>query len=175
MLATQPIGNQALAQTALGKLRFCASLNFDPRTLNGIHLHPTAQSYTLFAPMCTSVHLRAPLCGKIKKSRMVHKPHITAHRDQLHQLAEKNCAQNGKQSEVDLFINRPIRTIPNQSELFGVILTNSDQKNVKTVLSAQSAVPTFRWPSTPACIFRAKPLESKTVRKTSKRDHLWLS
>jgi hypothetical protein len=50
-------------------------------------LHTTAQNFLLFAPMCTSVHLRAPLCGKTKKSKMVHKPHIAAHQDQLHQLA----------------------------------------------------------------------------------------
>ncbi len=48
--------------------------------------HPTAQNFPGFAPMCTSVHLRAPSCGKMKKSKMVHKPHITAHPDHLHLL-----------------------------------------------------------------------------------------
>jgi hypothetical protein len=50
-----------------------------------------------FAPMCTSVHLCAPLCGKTKKFKMVHKPHTTAHLKvhlaNLHQLAEKDFAQ----------------------------------------------------------------------------------
>ena len=45
--------------------------------------HPTAHFSPVFAPMCTSVHLRAPLCGKTKKSEMLHKPHRTAQRDSL--------------------------------------------------------------------------------------------
>ena len=55
--------------------------------------------------MCTSVQSRAPSCGKTKKFKMVHKPHITAHRNHLHLLASsctnlqgKNCAQNCKRS-----------------------------------------------------------------------------
>ena len=62
--------------------------------------HRTAQFSTTFALMCTSVHLRAPSCGKTKKSKMVHKPHISAHPirlaptcTRLHQLAEKKIAR----------------------------------------------------------------------------------
>jgi hypothetical protein len=49
--------------------------------------HATAQKIVAFALMCASVHLRAPSCGKMKKSQMVHKPHTTAHPNRLHQLA----------------------------------------------------------------------------------------
>ena len=42
--------------------------------------HATAQNHHGFALMCTCVQLGAPSCGKMKKFRMVHKPHITAHR-----------------------------------------------------------------------------------------------
>jgi hypothetical protein len=59
-------------------------------------LHTTAQNLTVFAPMCTPVQFRASSCGKTKNFRIVHKPHITAHRNhfaptciKLHQLAEK--------------------------------------------------------------------------------------
>ena len=45
--------------------------SFEPRA--------TAQITARFAPMCTLVHLRAPSCGKTKKSRMLHKPHLSAH------------------------------------------------------------------------------------------------
>ena len=58
------------------------SSNPEPRTLNAEPLYPhtTAQELVFFAPMYTSVHLRAPSCGKTKKSKMVHKLHRTATR-----------------------------------------------------------------------------------------------
>ena len=56
--------------------------NFEPRA--------TAQITARFAPMCTSVHLRAPSCAKTKKSRMLHKPHISAHSASGARPARKN-------------------------------------------------------------------------------------
>jgi hypothetical protein len=39
---------------------------------------PTAHFSRFFALMCTFVHLGAPWCTKMKKSRLVHKPHVSA-------------------------------------------------------------------------------------------------
>ena len=171
MLKRQPLGNQELARRALGKLRFCASLNFASRTLNGIHLHPTAQSDPLFALMCTSVHLRAPLCGKIKKSELLHKPHITAHGSRLHLLAS-GCIN------LHLLAEKKLREMAND-RLLEASAAHRAYPNLSEVIRG---VGRRIWPpagtfctSGMSCISLRKLVESVTVRKTSKRDHLWLS
>ena len=81
---------------------FCSPIRVDqcPSVVASSAFHTTAQKRVVFAPMCTSVHLRAPLCAKTEKSKMVHKPHRTAHREslaptciKLHQVAGKKFAR----------------------------------------------------------------------------------
>src|SRR5215213_5302633 len=72
--------------------------------------HITAQTFRLFTLMCTSVQLRAPLCGKMKKSKMVHKPHITAHGDtcdHLHLVAPSciNLRRKNLRGSIGLGLN----------------------------------------------------------------------
>jgi hypothetical protein len=68
---------------------FCSLIRVDQcsSVVGSRELYTTAQEFEDFAPMCTSVRSRAPSCGETKKFKMVHKPHIPAHPNQLHQLA----------------------------------------------------------------------------------------
>src|SRR6185295_1597973 len=52
------------------KTAFCVLLRPPVQALSP---HTTAQFPSFFAPMCTCVHLRAPSCGKMKKSKQPHK------------------------------------------------------------------------------------------------------
>jgi hypothetical protein len=103
-----PVSRALDSEAPLGhfhSLSFCGSvlIRVHPglNDFSTTNAHRTAQFLRVFAPMCTSVHLRAPLCGKTEKSEMVHKPHIPAHSMllaptciKLHQLAGKKIARS---------------------------------------------------------------------------------
>ena len=123
----------AAGRIICGAMGLYSSLRFSATSFSNLFPHATAQNSAVFALMCTYVHLRAPLCGKMKKSEMVHIPQITAHRNQLHQLAptciklRKRLAEKKLRAELQPLggwttpnsFNRPIRTYPRYSDLRG--------------------------------------------------------
>ena len=71
-------------------------------------LHIAEQFHWVFAPMCTCVQLGAPLSGKMKKSRMLHKPHITAHTNPFVRLT---CGGARTASSSSLTLNSDLRPL----------------------------------------------------------------